>query len=307
MKYLIHMGAEVNAPPAEESGRTALQAAAESGHEDIVKYLIDNGADINAPMMETAGYDKPGRTAIQAAAENGHEEIVIYLINKGANPSAPPAMYAGRTALQAAAENGYAQIVKYLIDKGADVHAPPAQNYGVTALKAATVRRHISIMILIIDNLTPEHCEEYLFSAFRDGLCSMGESEVAKTILSAGKINVNTQSDSGDTLLHLALRNRWGDIVSLLLEMQASTEIRITENKSPLRLTLEMKDIDMLRILLKYGACTTGIAASTVRSLLGLCEHKLVLLEENEVTRCKTLDTVDDWSNFSTSPGCRAL
>ncbi|KAF8536252.1 hypothetical protein BDD12DRAFT_688110, partial [Trichophaea hybrida] len=65
-----------------------------------------------------------------------------------------------------------------------------------------------------------------------------------------GKINVNTQNDSGDTLLHLALRNHWPDIVSSLLQGQASTEIRNTEGKSPLRITLEMKDVDMMRVLL---------------------------------------------------------
>ena len=63
-----------NAPAASYSGRTALQAAAEGGHLDVVERLLVAKADVNAPAA-----DDSGRTALQAAAGGGHLDIVKVL------------------------------------------------------------------------------------------------------------------------------------------------------------------------------------------------------------------------------------
>ncbi|KAI9767497.1 MAG: hypothetical protein M1839_004485 [Geoglossum umbratile] len=71
VQLLLQAGSDVDAPPAEYCGRTALQGAAEKGSRD------------------------GGRTALQAAARNGHN---------GADANAPSAEVDGRTALQDAVE-----------------------------------------------------------------------------------------------------------------------------------------------------------------------------------------------------------
>ena len=55
-------------------GRTALQAAAEGGHLEVVDRLLAAKAEVNA----AAGYG--GRTALQAAAGGGHLEVVDRLL-----------------------------------------------------------------------------------------------------------------------------------------------------------------------------------------------------------------------------------
>ena len=57
----------------ERSGRTALTAAAEKGHAEIVQLLVDHGAN----TRKADGY---GRTASQVAADNGHQDIERMLI-----------------------------------------------------------------------------------------------------------------------------------------------------------------------------------------------------------------------------------
>lgn len=61
----------MSAAPGGRNGRTALQAAAGDGHEDIVELLLELKADVNASPSSVFG-----RTALQAAAEDGHEKVM---------------------------------------------------------------------------------------------------------------------------------------------------------------------------------------------------------------------------------------
>ena len=46
VEQLLKAGADVNAPPGEERGRTALLAAAEGGHQAVVEQLLKSGVDV---------------------------------------------------------------------------------------------------------------------------------------------------------------------------------------------------------------------------------------------------------------------
>ncbi|KAF4852414.1 Ankyrin repeat domain-containing protein 17 [Colletotrichum siamense] len=100
------------------NGRTALQAAAERGHEHLVTRLLELGADVNAPPSPTAGY-----TALQAAAGGGYLTILKLLLQHGADINGASAKYKGYTALQGACLGGHLEIVDLLIKEGANVHA----------------------------------------------------------------------------------------------------------------------------------------------------------------------------------------
>ena len=68
-------GAKVNAKT--KNGATALMAAAQNGHNEVVKALLANGADVNAKT-------KNGVTALMMAILRGHSEIVKMLKDAGA-------------------------------------------------------------------------------------------------------------------------------------------------------------------------------------------------------------------------------
>ncbi|EQB49827.1 hypothetical protein CGLO_10802 [Colletotrichum gloeosporioides Cg-14] len=151
---LLSAGAKVNevlskpAHPAHESpessvvvtrynGRTALQAAAERGHEHLVSRLLELGADVNAPPSPTAGY-----TALQAAAGGGYKTILKLLLQHGADINGAPAKYKGYTALQGACSRGHLEIVDLLIKEGANVHALGGIYGDGMALHAAAEKGH---------------------------------------------------------------------------------------------------------------------------------------------------------------------
>jgi ankyrin repeat protein len=116
VRALLARGADINAPPAEELGWTALQAAcsSEAPTMELVHFLLDHGADVHAD----AGY-RGGVTALQGAAIQGHIKIALLLIKLGADVNAKPATRNGRMALDGAAKNGRLNMVKLLLNAGA--------------------------------------------------------------------------------------------------------------------------------------------------------------------------------------------
>lgn len=71
VNLLLQKGANANLP--DETGRTALSYACETGHLDAVKILVKNGADPEAA-------DAWGNTALMYAAVAGHSAVVEFLV-----------------------------------------------------------------------------------------------------------------------------------------------------------------------------------------------------------------------------------
>ncbi|RYP17884.1 hypothetical protein DL765_004282 [Monosporascus sp. GIB2] len=122
----------------DETRRELLLAAAEKGHEPIIKRLLENCA-----AMEVV--DSKGRTPLSWAATNGHEAVVKLLVDKGANVEAKD--NDGQTPLSWAAENGHKAVVKLLVDKGANVEAKDSD--GQTPLSWAARNGYKAVVELL--------------------------------------------------------------------------------------------------------------------------------------------------------------
>ncbi len=75
VEFLLDKGANINEESVGDDGEsrtTPLIQAAGAGHTGVVKLLVSRGADL-------AQKDHSGKSAIDAAADHGHFEIVDYL------------------------------------------------------------------------------------------------------------------------------------------------------------------------------------------------------------------------------------
>jgi len=79
MRSLSKIGIDVNVRNID--GQTALMAAAECGHKDIVLFLLDMGADLQA-------MNDFGQNVLDVARERGRQDIVDLLESRGATATA---------------------------------------------------------------------------------------------------------------------------------------------------------------------------------------------------------------------------
>jgi ankyrin repeat protein len=141
----LKAGADINAPPSKELGRTVLQAAALSDEcsFEVFQKLLDAGADIHAPACPWGGV-----TALQGAAIQGHIRIAKHLIELGADVNAPASLEEGRTALEGAAERGRLDMVQLLLNAGADSNLAIEERYRSSA-RFARRELHFAIAHLL--------------------------------------------------------------------------------------------------------------------------------------------------------------
>src|SRR6185295_17855882 len=129
-------------PPAaevkDESGRTPLMRAVDSGETEGARKLIEDGADVNA---ETPA----GVTALMNAAGMGNIVLVELLIKKGADVNHKTS--GNYTPLMQASLVGQTEIVKILLDAGADPTIK--DNAGRTAADFAEEKQHPEILALL--------------------------------------------------------------------------------------------------------------------------------------------------------------
>ncbi|KAJ1324524.1 ankyrin repeat domain-containing protein 50 [Microdochium nivale] len=245
----------VNAPPTGYYGRTALQAACESGREAVVSALLAAGARVDAP-----GGHNSGRTALQLAClttstadvpnlqlhyvderELRDHQAVRHRIIDALLQSARAAgvagdvvnmrasRYNGRTALQAASEAGDATLVEKLLALGADVNAPPSPTLGLTALQAAAGRGHHDVVKTLLAagaKADAPACRYRGYTALQGACLHGGSAELVGTLLAAGADpNLPGSKFQGGYALHAAVEGGNADVVRALVKAGARVDV----------------------------------------------------------------------------------
>lgn len=128
-----------------KDGWTALQWAAQRGHEALAELVLSKGADVNA----TDNFF--GQSAFYLAVKNRRVGLVGILLANGANMGFD--QESRRAALNWAARDGRADVVELLLKGGADADLRGGVLvHGATALHLAALNGHGSVIRLLLAN-----------------------------------------------------------------------------------------------------------------------------------------------------------
>lgn len=230
---------------------TALERAAQRGHQQIVDLLLAHGAGkINFPGTNYSSLS----TALTSACNRGDVPLVRQLLKLGANPNAPLWV----PALSWAAQSGQTEIIQLLIKYEADVNG---RSYdGRTPFLYAANSGHTEAMRLLLANGARR---SVFFDDGNDALmttASHGYLEPTRFLLDQGW-DIHTRNKQGDTALLLAVTGGHLDVARLLLEHGAVVDVCNEAGKDPLHAAFVTGNQELIALIKeKSGPLEPGLA-----------------------------------------------
>ncbi|KAG8247521.1 E3 ubiquitin-protein ligase mib1 [Homalodisca vitripennis] len=268
---LKRMDADVNGV---FGGHTALQAASQNGHLEVIKILLRHQADVEVEdkdgdraVHHAAFGDEPGvmellahagadlnarnkrrQTALHIAVNKGHVGVVKTLLELGCHPSLQDSE--GDTPLHDAISKKRDDMLTLLLDHNADIML--TNNNGFNALHHAALRGNPSAMWILLLKLPRQWIVD---EKKDDGYTALhlaalnNHVEVAELLVHHGKANMDLQNVNLQTALHLAVERQHTQIVRLLVREGANLNIPDKDGDTPLHEALRHHTLFQLRQL----------------------------------------------------------
>ena len=200
------------------NGATALHAAAENGHLDVVAKLLELGA-LQLGSMQ-------GTTPLITALQYRHKEIALVLINASCsakiNAQVP---IDGAYAIYTAAGNGYTSVVKALLKYDKEkVDVNLITRSGQTALSHAVFKRkHKSVSLLLKEGAKGEISTPAALAQ----AVEMGDAKSARLLLKHDPVGCKAsfQQKMEITPMHAAAKSGKPKLLGLLLRHFNSSDI----------------------------------------------------------------------------------
>ncbi|KAB8212112.1 ankyrin repeat-containing domain protein [Aspergillus parasiticus] len=277
---LIREGrSDFNALSEDFEGRTALEIASSQGFfrrddealmiiERTIEYLLKIGVDKQNPKSQTS-LDR----ALMRACEYNHPECLKLLLDAGASPRFYETEFIsygpeGPTPLHVATRHGLVENMRLLLERGADVNVFVEQEGEGTPLALACLSEMYEVVEFLLNEASNglEISDATYSGAFMCAAFCKNTSMVER-LLAAG-IDVQSQNRSGNTALHIACQSLHPALAKLLLESGVSPDSQNIHKESPFIIACgesfdhfdnsEEHQIEMVRLLLKYGADVNG-------------------------------------------------
>lgn len=256
------------------AGHTALQAASQNGHVEVIKILLRNKADVeiedkdgDRAVHHAAFGDEPGvmeqlaragadlnarnkrrQTALHIAVNKGHAGVVTTLLDLECHPSLQDSE--GDTPLHDSISKKRDDMLTLLLDHSADITL--TNNNGFNALHHAALRGNPSAMRILLMKLPrPWIVDEKKDDGYTAlHLAALNNHvEVAELLVHQGRANMNLQNVNLQTALHLAVERQHTQIVRLLVREGCDLNIPDKDGDTPLHEALRHHTLSQLRQL----------------------------------------------------------
>ncbi|XP_052759583.1 E3 ubiquitin-protein ligase MIB1 [Galleria mellonella] len=226
-------------------GHTALQAAAQNGHVEVIRTLVELGAEADAE-------DRDGDRAAHHAAFGDEPAALRALHAAAADLNARNRRR--QTPLHIAVNKGHLGVVRTLLQLG--VHPSLQDSEGDTSLHDAITKKRDDMLTLLLDHgadmtLTNNNGFNALHHA-----ALRGNPSAMKIML--GKLPrpwiVDDAKDDGYTALHLAALNNHAEVAELLVRGGARPDLQNANLQTALHLAVERQHTQIVRLLVAHGA-----------------------------------------------------
>ncbi|XP_017842823.2 E3 ubiquitin-protein ligase mind-bomb [Drosophila busckii] len=256
------------------AGHTALQAASQNGHIEVIQVLLRHSVDVEIEdkdgdravhhaafgdeatvieILAKAGADlnarnKRRQTSLHIAVNKGHLNVVKTLLTLNCHPSLQDSE--GDTPLHDAISKEHDEMLSLLLDFGADITLN--NNNGFNALHHAALKGNPSAMkILLTKTNRPWIVEEKKDDGYTAlHLAALNNHvEIAELLVHMGKANMDRQNVNLQTALHLAVERQHVQIVKLLVQDGADLNIPDKDGDTPLHEALRHHTLSQLKQL----------------------------------------------------------
>uniref|UniRef100_A0A8C4ZEC4 RING-type E3 ubiquitin transferase n=1 Tax=Gadus morhua TaxID=8049 RepID=A0A8C4ZEC4_GADMO len=227
------------------AGHTAMQAASQNGHVDVLKLLLKHNVDLEAE-------DKDGDRAVHHAAFGDEGSVIEVLQRGGADLNARNKRR--QTPLHIAVNKGHLQVVKTLLDFGC--HPSLQDSEGDTPLHdAISKKRDDMLSVLLEASADVTITNNNGFNALHHAALR-GNPSAMRVLLS--KLPrpwiVDEKKDDGYTALHLAALNNHVEVAELLVhQVTTPLDIQNVNQQTALHLAVERQHTQIVRLLVRDG------------------------------------------------------
>ncbi|XP_073817387.1 uncharacterized protein isoform X2 [Musca autumnalis] len=236
----------------DKDGRQPLLWAASAGSAKAILALVKSGA-----RVESA--DKDGLTALHCAASRGHTECIDTLISLCGAPT-DLIDSNGCTALHYAVTLGHADATSRLLDFEADPNRQDRK--GRTPAHCGCAKGQFETVKL----LKERNANLWLRNAKGDlplhEAAASGRRELVEWLLEQRPKQVNTTSNDGRSLLHIAAYNDYSDMCKLLIDYGADINAVYRNSKgvviTPLDCSLQKGHRSTAKFLQSHGCLPAG-------------------------------------------------
>ncbi|XP_062501041.1 ankyrin repeat domain-containing protein 24-like [Corticium candelabrum] len=204
LKTALKKGAGPNKMDVE--GRTPLQMASMTGHDECVELLVVDNEGINTQ-------DSQGRSALVLAARGGHIRCVELLLKRGADVILPDNVL--MTALHYAASGGHIDCLKLLLEYNAKLAAEDKD--GRTPLLLAAINNQAAVCLELIDRHTQINSTDNCSKTALMHAAENGSHDCVDILLKKGA-NRDLKDSSGLTAGDFAQQSAHYGIVKILEE-----------------------------------------------------------------------------------------
>lgn len=262
IKICVKLGFDVNAKT-RDSQITPLLLACQYCTLEVVKYLVSHGAHLKHVTLLN---EQPFENALYYAVAGGNLEIVDYLLQTKFF-DLNERNCEGNTILYTAVQNGKLEVVKLLLQShGALLH--PDYSLLLAASKSSSVEV-LNIVITTVNNFNNSlegscSIQSPLYYAVLFGMPLDGVIQLLQLGLNPLHLN-----EDNDTVLHVACTSGHTQVADHVL----SKGIISTLDKNALQLAISNGNLELVKVLFKYGAVYCDSLNSLITNHYDICTY----------------------------------